>query len=178
MPPQISLVKSWNGGRQLRIQGEFLHPHWVAFLFSGLSNLKISVIGGTANSVTIRDWDAHFDLDFSGCSLPPESIDYLALSQQETSLAFAPPKLSTFHITRRPDQSLELLLQGPDQIGFLGRILVKLSLLTLFPCEMEIGTVAGRIQDRIVFRGISGMSPNESVEESLETILRGLVIPG
>ena len=178
MPPQFSLAKSRNGGQQLRIQGEFQRPLWIPYLFSSLSNLKVSVTRGTATLTATRDWDAAFDLDFSGCTRTPENIDYLALSEQQTPLASAPPTLSHFLVTRRSDQSLEVVLQGPDQIGFLGNILAKLSMLTLFPTELEIDTVAGQIRDRIVFLGIGGMPPNESIEKSLETMLQGLVAPG
>ena len=178
MPPQFSLAKSRNRVQQLRICGEFQHPHWIPYLFSGLSNLKVSVMRGTATRAATRDWDATFDLDFTECSRTPDKIDYLTLSQQQTALAFAPPTLSQFQITRRTDQSLEVLLHGPDQIGFLGRILSKLALFMLFPTELEIDTVAGRIQDRIVFRSLGGMPPSELAEKSLETMLREFVAPG
>jgi hypothetical protein len=178
MPPQFSLAKSRNGGPQLRMCGEFQRPLWIPYLFSGLSNLRVSVIRGTATRAANRDWNATFELDFRECTRTPENIDYLALSQQQAALASAPPTLSHFQITRRSDQSLEVLLQGPDQIGFLGGILTKLSMLTLFPIELEIDTVAGQIRDRIVFLGIGGMPPNESIENSLGAMLQDLIAPG
>jgi hypothetical protein len=42
---------------------------------------------------------------------------------------------------------------------------------------MEINTVSGRIHDQIVFCGIGGLPPGDSVDESLEAMLRGLVRP-
>ena len=176
MLPRFSLTKGYNDRQRLQIQGEFQHPHWVAYLFAGLSNLKISVIGGNAKRGAARDWEAHFDLDFSGCTLTPEKIDYQELSTRPPALAFAEPKLSEFQVVRRGDQNLDVCLQGPDKIGFLGRILVKIALLSLFPCELEIDTVAGRIRDRIVFCGIGGQPPRVSVERSLESLLQPLVV--
>ena len=175
MPATTSISRAPNGDHELRLQGQFERAHWVAFLFSGLSRLEIAVISGKATRDRDRNWNARFTLDFRGSQAVPERVDYLQLAQQETTSAFAPPLLSEFAITRRSDQALEVILQGPDQIGFLGRILLKLSLLTLFPIEMEINTVSGRIHDRIVFCGIGGLPPGTSVDASLEAMLRGLV---
>ena len=175
MAPTTSVSRSLKGHPQVRLQGSFPHPHWVAFLFSGLSNLKVSVIAGMATRGANQEWDARFDLDFTRSEANPESLDYLALAQQQTSLAFQPPQISRFQISRRFDQALEVVLQAPDQIGFLGRMLVKMSMMTLFPTEMQIDTINGQINDRIVFRSIGMMPPTSTVEESLEAMLRGLM---
>jgi hypothetical protein len=85
------------------------------------------------------------------------------------------PQLRKFQITRRVDSGLEVALEAADQIGFLGRVLGRLSLLMLFPTEIEINTVSGTIRDRLVLRGIGGSPPTATAQSSLETLLRALV---
>ena len=176
MTPQASIFPLPNGHTELKVQGRFTHPHWLAFLFSGLSLAGVSVVSGRAIQNQTQ-WNAKCVLDFSGSQTAPESLDYVSLAlQRPTSSGGAKsPVLSGFQIARRGDQSLEVWLQGPDQIGFLGRVLGRLSLIMLFPIEIEINTVAGQIRDTIVFRGIGGMAPNDDAQKSLEILLKSCV---
>jgi hypothetical protein len=177
MTPQSSLSALHNGQSELKIAGRFTHPHWMAFLFSGLSAAGVSIISGRAVQNETQ-WDARCILDFSGSNTAPEALDFvmLALQRPESSVSSAKsPILSQFQIARRADQSLEVWLHGPDQIGFLGRVLSRLSLIMLFPIEIEINTVAGQIRDYIVFRGIGGMAPNDDAKKSLEILLKSCV---
>ena len=89
----------------------------------------------------------------------------------------AAPQLGSFRIARRSDMQLEAHLEAPDQVGFLGRLLTRVSSLGLFPSEMEIATVSGRIKDRLVFRGIMKKAPTETVQKSLEAMFRLLSAP-
>ena len=170
MTPKAMLLPGRNGLQELIMQGLFPHPHWMVFLLAGLSEKQISVVEGRAAQQITHIWDAHFQLDFRRSGVTPETIDYLALSTTRTASATA-PRLSTFELRRRPDRALEIIVQGPDQLGFLGKLLGEVSLLALYPTELEINTNGGQIKDRLVFRGIGGAVPSENIESSLQTLL-------
>ena len=171
-----TITRSLTGFHELRLQGPFPHPHWIAFLFAGLAQSGVSVVSGRAVQDDKQEWDARINLDFKNSKVTPESLDYIALAARKpVSADMTIPRLSRFQITPRYDGSLEVTLEGPDQIGFLGRLLGRLSLLMLFPSELDINTVSGTIRDRIVLRGIMGTLPAQTMKESLETLLKGLV---
>lgn len=178
MTPQASILPGEKGLYDLKIKGLFIQPHWMVFLFSGLSEKQISVVEGQAKSA-VHIWDSHFKLDFRRSVATPNSIDYLALAGRRhiTPVANhgALPRLDSFYLRRRPDSSLEMRLSAPDEIGFLGRLLGEVSSLALYPTEMVIKTVSMQIQDSIAFRGIGGAPPSETIELALETLLSGLV---
>lgn len=172
MTPQSTLLRLPTGLYELKITGSFTHPHWMAFLFSGLAASGVSVVSGRAMQASSGLWEARLTLDFASVVVRPDTIDYVALALQKPAQTDArAPRLSRFQIARRMDRSLEVTLDGPDQIGFLGRVLGRMSLLMLFPVEMEITTVSGTIRDKIVVRGIGGTAPDESAKTSLETLL-------
>lgn len=158
---------------ELQMHGRISHPHWLVFLLSGMAAANVSVISGRAVQ-TALEWDARLLLDFRRASIEPGGLDYSALAESKPSVpATASPKLSRYSISRRADGSLEVQVEGPDQIGFLGRFLGRLSLVMLFPTEIEINTVLGQIHDRVVLRSIGGITPDESAQASLDTLLRG-----
>ncbi len=175
MTPQATLSHLPNNTYALKIQGRFTHPHWMAFLFSGLSAAKVSVMSGHA-AQDEAGWNAQWILDFSRSDAAPESLDYVALAlQRSTPTGTMAPTLTEYKIARRSDQSLEVHLQGPDQIGFLGRVLSRLSLIMLFPVSIDISTTGGLLRDTIVFRGIGGMAPNDDAQKSLDILLKSYV---
>lgn len=175
MSPNTSIARTVSGLNELAIDGRFRHPHWVAFLTSALAEQQISVVSGRAVSASGSQWEATFLLDFQRSLVSPERIDYAALAETERRLSSQPPpSLSGFFITRRRDGALSLRLVGPDQIGFLGRMLAKLSMLMLFPTELVVDTVDGRIDDLVVLRGTAGAAPPEGLRGSLESMLTGL----
>jgi hypothetical protein len=177
MVPTSTLLRLPNGLWELVIQGDFSHPHWMAFLFSGLSKYGASVVSGRGAQKD-RQWEARITLDFRSSTTNPELLDYVGLAQLKPSISDpVAPRLNSYQITRRLDQSLEVALQGPDQLGFLGRVLSRLSLLMLFPIEVEINTLAGTIRDRIILRGIGGAAPSEAAQKSLDILLKAFITP-
>ncbi len=175
MSPTFTLSATDDGRHELTLGGRFKHPHWVAFLLAGLAEHRVSVVSGRASQLAPQQWEARFLLDFHGCSLAPDRLDFVGLCENERRLSgHPPPDVTGFFVTRRPDKALELRLEGPDQIGFLGRMLAKLCMLMLFPSELRIDTVNGRIEDVIVLRGVAGSAPPESLRGSLENMLVGL----
>jgi hypothetical protein len=176
MTPQSTLTRLPTGLHELKITGNFTHPHWMAFLFSGLAASGVSIMSGRAMQNGNGIWEARLSLDFTSVVVRPEGIDYVSLAlQKPTQTDAKAPRLTKFQISRRIDRSLEVTLDGPDQIGFLGRVLGRMSLLMLFPIEIEITTVSGNIRDKVTVRGIGGAPPDESAKTSLETMLRVFV---
>ena len=156
---------------ELQLSGRISHPHWMVCLLSGLSQSGVSVVSGRAQQ-TALEWDARLLLDFRTAKVQPHDLEYSALAERRPATPdMASPKLSRFELTRRVDGGLEVQVHGPDQIGFLGRFLGRLSLVMLFPVEIEINTVLGQIRDRVVLRGIGGNAPDEHARASLNTLL-------
>ncbi len=177
MVPKATVTPTANGLQELKVQGLFHHPHWMVFLLSGLADRQVSVLGGCATQQISHTWEAVFQLDFRNSGITPESVNYLALTGHNASYApAAPPILSAFQMRRRADNALEITVQGPDQIGFLSKLLGGVSLLALYPTELEINTIGGQIKDRVVLRGIGGSAPRDSTEASLQTLLQGYVV--
>lgn len=171
--PTVSVQRLPDGAVEVALRGAFSHPHWLAYLLRALAESQVSLVSGRAAQNDALDWDARIVLDFRQSQLAPETLDYVALAQQRFNLAaLAAPQLGGFRITRRSDLQLEALLEAPDQVGFLGRLLTRVSSLGLFPSAMEIATVGGCIRDRIVFRGILNKAPTDTVQKSLEAMCR------
>lgn len=176
--PTISVQRLPDGAVEVGLRGEFPHPHWLAYLLRCLAESQISLVSGRAVQNDALDWDARIVLDFRLSQLAPESLDYVALARQRlTTATLAAPQLSGFRIVRRSDRQLEVHLEAPDQAGFLGRLLTRVSSLGLFPSEMEIATVGGQIRDRMVFRGIMNKAPTDTVQKSLEAMCRLMTAP-
>lgn len=175
MRPTATIARNADGLYDLAVKGQFFHPHWVAHLFAGLAAQRVSIVSGRAAEEDELEWSASFTLDFAGSAADPEAVDYVGLAGKTLPADLAKVVLTGFRVTRRDDQQLELELEGPDQIGFLGRILMRLSLLALFPSSMVINTVGGQIKDRIILHGIGGKGPAEAAKVSLEGTLRQMV---
>lgn len=177
-PPTTSLQRLPDGFVEVGLRGEFSHPHWLAYLLRGLSESQVSLVSGRAVQSDTLEWDARIVLDFRSSQLLPEKLDYVTLAHQRMDMAtLAAPQLGGFRIARRSDLQLEAHLDAPDQVGFLGRLLTRVSSLGLFPSELEIATISGRIKDRIVFRGIMNKAPTDTVQKSLEAMFRLMSVP-
>lgn len=171
--PTASVQRLPDGFVEVALRGAFSHPHWLAYLLRALAESQVSLVSGRAAQDDALDWDARIVLDFRQSQLQPEQLDYVALAQQRFNTAtLAAPQLGGFRIMRRSDLQLETHLEAPDQVGFLGRLLTRVSSLGLFPSAMEIATVGGCIRDRIVFRGIMNKAPTDTVQKSLEAMCR------
>ncbi len=177
---EFSVKLGASAQHQLELEGTCRNPYWITALFQGLSDYRISIVSGQASLAASNEWRGRFHLDCSDCSSDVTRIDYSAMTERSsaTLLVAETPLLSAFKVSRRPDQSLDLRIDAPDQRGFLGKILARISGLGLFPVAMEIGTVNNRINDRLVFRGIGGMVPGESIPKALETLLNRFLPQG
>jgi hypothetical protein len=101
-----------------------------------------------------------------------EGVDVVALASRRPTVRDAVSPVLTGHsVSRRADGRVELSLEAPDELGFLGRLLSRVSLLTLLPTEVEIATVGGRISDRFVLSGIGSTPPSDEVLDALRAML-------
>lgn len=176
--PHASVLRLPDGLVEVGLRGTFAHPHWLAYLLRGLGESQVSLLSGRATQNDAEEWDARVVLDFRTSQAQPERVDYVALAHQRMGMAtLAAPQVDSFRILRRSDLQLEAQVEAPDQVGFLGRLLTRVSSLGLFPSEMEVATVGGRIKDRIVLRGILNKAPTDTVQKSLEAMFR-LMAPG
>jgi hypothetical protein len=142
----------------------------MAFLFSGLSEAGVSVISGRAIQNETQ-WDARWTLDFSRAIGVPESLDYVAMAlQRPTTTKNSVPVISSYQIARRADQSLQVRLQ-PDQIGFLSRVLSRLSLIMLFPSKSKSIPWAARSKTPSFFAASAGWHPRRC-PKSLDILLK------
>jgi hypothetical protein len=176
MPLESTITSTAEGYYRLKLEGRIHRPHWVAQLFSALAGLRISVVSGEAMQTKGGDWTSSFLLDFSGSAADPQHLNFSAFTEQPAGDRPPPPKLTRFEIVRNTEQLIELRLEGPDQVGFLASILLRVSGLALFPSKLEIDTVAGRIKDAVTLRGIGDRGPSEAAYQSLERMLKSFMV--
>jgi hypothetical protein len=156
-------------GHRLELAGEFDHPHWLAFLCAGLSAQRFSVVSGRGRRDG-RTWTADFEVVGDG----PLLSDPVELAgRRPVTRDPAAPVLTSYALSRRADGLLRVELRAPDELGFLGRLLSRVSVLTLLPVELDIATVGGSVQDTIVLGGIGSGTLDDEVQGALDGMLRG-----
>lgn len=162
--------------RELALTGSF-PPRWPGNLTAALAAQNINIV--SAHAVKKRfEWDATFVLDLSQFSGDIDSVNFTELAYTEPDdLPDGAVQLTRYALQRLPTGDLEVSISGPDQIGFLARLLRRMTVLTLFPREFDIDTVSGRIKDRIVLGGIGNLMPTPAVMNSLENALQGMTQP-
>jgi hypothetical protein len=156
-----------DGRHRIELAGAFTHPHWLAFLCGGLSAAGVSVVSGRAVRAAPMQWEGQLLVEGA-----VERVDVVALASRRPTVRDAVSPVLTGHsVSRRADGRVELSLEAPDELGFLGRLLSRVSLLTLLPTEVEIATVGGRISDRFVLSGIGSTPPSDEVLDALRAML-------
>ncbi|MCW2620627.1 MAG: hypothetical protein JWL64_229 [Frankiales bacterium] len=171
-PAQSALVPT-GAGHRLTLTGTFDHPHWLAFLCAGLAAAEVSVLSGRARRSPAGVWDAAFEVQGAQGL---RTVDPVLLARtRPVRRDPEPPVLTTYALARRSAGPLELHVTAPDQAGFLGRLLSRISLLTLLPIELDIKTVGHTIEDRFAFAGMGGSAPDDELYEALDGMLRGFV---
>jgi hypothetical protein len=165
-----SITAAPGGLHRVQLDGPFAHPHWLAFLCGGLSAAGVAVVSGVAVRPEPLCWTAHFLV-----SGPVEGLDVVALAGRRPPRRDATvPHVTSYDVTRQADGQLSLTVEAADSLGFLGRLLSRISLLTLLPSALEISTERGRISDRFVLSGIGSAAPSEEVHEALQGMLAGM----
>lgn len=171
--PPIYSVK----GLRWELSGQPEHPHWLASVCTGLSELGIGVVAGHALREPGGTWRAHLDVDVSAALVVPDDVDVAALAARplqpgdHTAL-----RLSAVEVRRRADGFLLIEVAAPDETGFLGRLLRRVSLLGLYPLEVSVATQDGVVHDRLVLSGIGVTVPSDDVAVTVEQVLLGLLV--
>ena len=165
--------------RSLRwdLSGTYDHPHWLAHVCSGLADRGFSVLRGQAVRRAAGAWEAHLDVDASRADVPDHEVDLVAMTAGiRATRDVVPLRLASATVSRLPTGFLQLDVSAPDELGFLGRLLRRVSLLSLYPAEVSVSTRSGVVHDRFVLSGIGSSVPNDEVAVLLEQVLGGHVI--
>lgn len=172
----VRITPAQDRTHRLRLEGR-LPPLWAGDLATGLAAQEISVLSGRGRGSGLN-WTAELLLDFSAAQVSPDRVDYLKLASSSSGTAFAGSiRLTRFACNRLPNGLLEVWVYGPDQPGFLARVLGRMAVSLLFLAEFDIETRAQQIEDRFVLIGMGGLAPTEEVKQALERNLRLLCIP-
>ena len=167
------------GGRyQLKIWGR-LPRCWADHLCRGLARNGLGIVQGFARHGAEAEWIGSFELERTRRGVDPMLVDFLALALRPPS-DVAPPPIAIEHYTIEvaADGALDLELIGPDQLGFLGGLLERLSFLSLVPDEMKVETGPGGIHDRFRLRMRDGGAPGVATARILAEILDGRLCTG
>ena len=171
--PPVYSVK----GLRWELSGRPEHPHWLASVCTGLSEVGIGVVAGHALREPGGTWLAHLDVDVSAALVVPDGVDVAALAAQPP-----PPgdpaslQLSAVDVRRRADGFLLVEVVAPDETGFLGRLLRRVALLGLYPLEVSVATQDGVVHDRLLLSGIGVTVPSDDVAVTVEQVLMGLLV--
>jgi len=165
----FEILPSASGNFTLKIWGRF-PPDWIGCLSSGLSRHKISIVRGKAKK-SLAYWETEFEVEKTRFATDPKKLDFLALAQEENSTA--PDNLIsisqfTLESPEKHNGALYLEIKAADQLGFLGQLLNSLAFLTLFPEEISIDTVQGKIFDKFWIRGLGGNPPSAAAQAALK----------
>lgn len=170
----FGIIQSGGGRSRITVSGSFTHPHWLAFLGSGLAQRGVSIVSGSVVRNPQRVWTGELEVDTSSSPRPLRPQDLVVLASTRAQPSTAPPRLTGWSVSRRTDGLLDVQFSANDEIGLLGRLLSRLAVLTLLPYEAELCTVGGMATDRIVLGGVAGAVPSAEVELSLRALLGGL----
>ncbi|MGA7828292.1 MAG: hypothetical protein WCA04_11560 [Geobacteraceae bacterium] len=158
-----------SGNFELKIWGRF-PPEWIGQLSSALSRHKISIIKGTAKK-SLAYWETDFELEKTRFASDPRTLDFLALAKEENKTS-PENSITISHFTLEPPEkhngALYLEVNAADQLGFLGQILNNLAFLTLFPEDISIDTVQGKIRDKFWIRGLGGNPASATAQAALK----------
>ena len=163
-------ISSINSGKySLKIWGR-LPPGWMGNLSSGLSRHRINIISATAKKEKLS-WLAEFEIMPGRFAAELDKIDFLALAtdgiDSDASMNFSLDEV-VFGEPDRNNGALYIEIKAPDQLGFLGAVLNRLSFYSLFPEAMVIETTNGRIFDRFWVKGIGGSAPSATAMDTLK----------
>ena len=159
------------------LSGTYDHPHWLAHVCSGLGDRGVSVVAGQAVRRAAGAWDAHLDVDTSRAIVPVDEIDVSAIAGgARVGRDVVQLQLMSVEVTRLPDLMLQVDVSARDELGFLGRLLRRVSLYGLYPSEVGVSTGDGVVHDRLVLTGMGASIPNEAVAQQLSDVLSAHVL--
>jgi UTP:GlnB (protein PII) uridylyltransferase len=165
----FEILPGTSGNFTVKVWGRF-PPEWIGYLSSGLSRHKISIVKGTAKK-SLAYWETEFEIEKTGLATDPRKLDFLALAKEENNTTQEISLSITSYTLEPPEKhngALYLEIKAADQIGFLGQLLNSLAFLTLFPEEITIDTVQGKIFDKFWIKGLGGNPPSATAQAALQ----------
>jgi hypothetical protein len=150
-----------------------LHAGWAGRLAAGLAAHHISVVRATARRTSTR-WTAEIAVDALEAEVEPSAIDFIALMSDSTPPPRGPLALTDFKVARTKRDVL-VEVRAADAVGFLGRILLELAELGLYPHEMRVSTLAGEVRDQFRLQSADGELPPDGIVTTLKERLAKLV---
>jgi hypothetical protein len=172
----FAVRRSAGGLYELSIGGRF-HPGWGGSLANGLAQHGVSIVRGFARKTEALRWRARFELEPTAGGDNPLALDYLDLASRPLpSRRPAEVSLDRYVLCSSAAHggSVEVGVEGPDQVGFLGALLKRFAFLALFPEEMSVDTREGRVHDVFWLKGIGRTIPSDEARGGLGRILRRL----
>lgn len=171
--PGYRVSRKMSGQYELNLWGK-MPLGWIANLTAGMADTGLSIQRGAVQKVAGATWQADFEMKPLTADAAPEGIDYLRLaSQGKGSMPLTSFSLEEFTLKEPLTRQDPLILEvrAKDQQGFLGALLGRLAFFSLFPEEMAIETIGGKIRDRIWLRSPGGQSPSSEVVSALHKSL-------
>jgi hypothetical protein len=166
---------------RLRLWGD-LPRGWAAPLFRGLARHGIQVVRGHARREADGRHHASFEIERGPRASDPLRLDVLALAtaRPAASAAAAAFVLDGHRLlsSRAFGGSLRLDVHGPDQHGFLGGLLDRLTFLSLVPEAMAVETGPEGVCDRFHLKTVDGRMPGPAVRGVLRDVLDGRLLTG
>jgi hypothetical protein len=148
---------------------------WAGRLASALAAQGVTVLGGRAHDRGAARWEAQFDVDLVDASLP---LDPQAVAAMLRPDGRAPRPVGGLtlraHRVFAAGEDLLVEIDAADSQGFLDRILRVFAFHGLFPRQMTIETIDGRIHDSFRLRGVHDGGPEQATVRALDARLRGM----
>ena len=171
------VVRRGAGGRfELSIAGRF-YPAWSGNLAQGLAQHGIGIVRGFARKVEALRWQGCFELAPAPGGDSPLAINYLELASRSGGPRLRAPIQLYRHqmcASAAHGGSIEVSLEGADQVGFRGSLLQRFASLALFPEQMSIETSGGLVRDVFWLAGIGRTGPSGEARSALSRALRRL----
>jgi hypothetical protein len=174
--PGFAIRRGVNGLYELSIGGRF-YPGWGGSLANGLALHRISIVRGFARKIETLCWQAGFELEPAPGGDNPLALDYLELAARPLpARARVPITIDRYELCTSAGHGgcIEVLVEGPDQVGFLGALLKRFAFLALFPEEMSVDTRNGRVHDVFWLKSIGRTVPSDEVRSALSRVMRRL----
>lgn len=176
LPPEpgFTLAPKGGGRYEVRLWGRFL-PGWLGGFAAALAGHRLSIVSGSAHRISPSVWSACFELDARAAATHPGDIDFLALAAARAESAGGVElRLEAVRVVEEGG-AVQVEVRGGDQLGFLGSLLKRFAFYSLFPVELAVETVGGRIFDRFRLKGMGGAAPSAEAVRVLREGLLGLV---
>jgi hypothetical protein len=174
--PGFAIRRGTDGLYELSIGGRF-YPGWGGSLANGLALHGVSIVRGFARKVEALCWRAGFELEQTPGGDSPLALDYLELASRPLpARARVPITLDRYELRTSAGHGgcIEVLVEGPDQVGFLGALLKRFAFLALFPEEMAVDTRKGRVHDVFWLKSIGRSVPSDEARSALSRVMRRL----